>query len=277
MIRVRFEEPAGDEGWISWRAAATAAREEICRLVAEGREFEIDAALYKKTKRYIFDAFHGKCAYCETLIDDVDQPGDVEHFRPKKRVMREDGKPEEVVVGGKALRHMGYYWLAYDWRNLLPACALCNRPRNVEGRRVGKADLFPLKPTSARAIRPDDLLEQEEPLFIHPVLKDPQDHFDFVPDTGFLVGKTEEGRKCIEVLDLNREGLTEGRRRKYDEIKDRVSSAFNLLTNNAPTALRRLGDLKADKDGHTSYTFAARRAFSDARKEAAPLLDLLSL
>src|SRR5690606_11272092 len=49
-----------------------------------------------------------KCAYCERL-----EKADIEHYRPKKSVLGE--------------AHDGYYWLCYEWTNLLPSCVKCNR------------------------------------------------------------------------------------------------------------------------------------------------------
>ncbi len=55
-------------------------------------------------------AMHGRvCAYCQCLLPHND-PGDVEHFRPKSR----------------------YWWLAYDFLNYLLSCAACNRNRKKE-------------------------------------------------------------------------------------------------------------------------------------------------
>ena len=59
-------------------------------------------------------AFHGRvCAYCQTLLPHND-PGDVEHFRPKS----------------------SYWWIAYTFGNYFLGCALCNR--------VCKRERFPL-------------------------------------------------------------------------------------------------------------------------------------
>lgn len=55
-------------------------------------------------------AMHGRvCAYCQCHLPHND-PGDVEHFRPKSR----------------------YWWLAYDFSNYLLSCAACNRNRKKE-------------------------------------------------------------------------------------------------------------------------------------------------
>jgi hypothetical protein len=82
--------------------------------------------------------FCDKCAYCESKIT----PGfawEVEHFRPKKSVAE---RPD----------HPGYYWLAYEWTNLLPSCTLCNQRRRDKPRwgdcslagSGGKGDQSPL-------------------------------------------------------------------------------------------------------------------------------------
>ena len=134
MIRVDFREPDTAD-WRQWRDDANTARDQLIKDVKKGKAPEIDADLYKRMKKVIFDAFSGKCAYCESQIS-ADQPGDVEHFRPKGRVMGEDGKPVLIKLGNKEVPHPGYYWLAYDWRNLLPACARCNRPEAIDGEKT---------------------------------------------------------------------------------------------------------------------------------------------
>lgn len=55
-------------------------------------------------------AMHGRvCAYCQCHLPHND-PGDVEHFRPKAH----------------------YWWLAYEFINYLLSCAACNRNRKKE-------------------------------------------------------------------------------------------------------------------------------------------------
>ena len=66
-------------------------------------------------RRVLEKLFEQKCAYCETKIG-VNADWDVEHYRPKGRVTENTAHP-------------GYYWLAYDWDNLLPSCAFCNQGR----------------------------------------------------------------------------------------------------------------------------------------------------
>jgi len=63
------------------------------------------------------------CAYCARLLPGNDR-GDVEHFRPKKKVSE---SPD----------HGGYWWLAYKMRNYLLSCGGCNSHR--------KGNKFPLR------------------------------------------------------------------------------------------------------------------------------------
>lgn len=84
--------------------------------------------------------------------------GDVEHFRPKSKV---DEDPH----------HPGYYWLAYDEKNLLPSCELCNRPR-------GKLTHFPVHGQRARD---SEEIGSEQPLLLNPYNRqiDPFKHLTF--------------------------------------------------------------------------------------------------
>ncbi len=61
----------------------------------------------------------GKCCFCESKIQHV-MSGEVEHFRPKGGVRQRRSDP---------LDRPGYYWLAYDWSNLLLSCQSCNGPQ----------------------------------------------------------------------------------------------------------------------------------------------------
>ena len=49
--------------------------------------------------------------------------------------------------------------------------------------------------------------DKERPAFIHPAKENPLAHFTFDPQTAVLAGKTARGKLCVELPDLNREGL----------------------------------------------------------------------
>lgn len=69
--------------------------------------FRGDIYGHQSVKRQLIADQHGKCCFCETKIG---PDGDVEHFRPKAAWCQGDGEP---------LNWPGYYWLAYEWSNLL--------------------------------------------------------------------------------------------------------------------------------------------------------------
>lgn len=225
MIHQDFPEPNTAE-WVEWRQDANTAIQKLIGQVEAGESPRINDQLYKRMRQVLFDAFHGKCAYCEARFV-LDQSGDVEHFRPKGAVLDKDGQPVLISPSAKAkVPHPGYYWLAYDWRNLLPSCSKCNRmTRTRDGKWVGKGARFPVK--YSWAWHPGDEAN-EEPLLIHPVLDRPEKYLGIDVNTGviYALDENEKGKACIEVLDLNREGLPEVRRKVYTQLLTRIQAAL---------------------------------------------------
>jgi hypothetical protein len=76
-----------------------------------GKKMEVRKPIYasKVVKAELEARQHGKCCYCETLLDDH-KPyaySEVEHWRPKS----------------------SYYWLGYSWDNLLLSRGFCNKKK----------------------------------------------------------------------------------------------------------------------------------------------------
>ncbi|MDT4292349.1 hypothetical protein RO575_22515 [Methylomonas sp. MO1] len=136
-------------------------------------------------------AHQKKCCYCESIFEATSY-GEVEHYRPK-------GVISPKKKGRKI--YPGYYWLAYDWDNLLYICKRCNR---------NKSYYFPLEDESKRARNHNEKIENELPLFVKPSVDNPLDHISFRQDAIF--GLTEKGKTTIEYLKLDRTGLFESRR-----------------------------------------------------------------
>ena len=105
------------------------------------------------------DAFeqhsNGKCWYVECRSSGAHN--DIDHYRPKSRVAED-------------LTHPGYYWLAFDWRNLRLSCQHANRlGRDLErGETGGKGDNFPLVNPEGRARGPEDDLTLEISAIVDP-------------------------------------------------------------------------------------------------------------
>jgi hypothetical protein len=147
-------------------------------------------------------SYYNKCAYCERITK-----ADVEHYRPKKGVNEDKA-------------HDGYYWLCYEWTNLIPACVKCNR----DG---GKHNQFPI--LGSRLYSPIFLLNQEldlvenkilsipldkeKPFLLHPEKDNPEDFFIFELDPngeGIRIKGVDidnRGEKTIEICILNRQEL----------------------------------------------------------------------
>jgi hypothetical protein len=289
MIPIPFQPPTAPAGlkkrWDRWVKDAADARDALIDLVKKGREFEVKDDLYKRLKTYYFKSYWGKCAYCEALIR-VDQPGDLDHYRPKRAVVDENDRPVMVTGrnGSGKVPHPGYYWLAYDWSNLVPVCRMCNSPgRNGSDELVGKGTRFPVQ-GAFRARQPGEE-KGEKPLLLHPGLPgfDPDQHFTFDSHTGILGGKSRQGRTCIKLLDLNREGLPEERADIYLATVLVLEKAVQLRAalSRADTypsrerLLKCLTILKSYQNGWKAYSLAGRAALRDNPQLVARIGSLL--
>lgn len=164
----------------------------------------------KKVHKKLAHLYKNKCAYCET----VDKEFEIEHYRPKRSV---DG---EV--------HDGYFWLCYEWSNLLPACHDCNKGKSkaakfpIEGTRVTRPVIKKLQYKFIDHNLLSRRLKREYPLLIHPEEPDfdPFAFFKF-DNTGWMLPaankKTRKYRRAAETIDnivrLNRDKLYLTRRK----------------------------------------------------------------
>jgi len=161
--------------------------------------------------------YYNKCAYCENK-DEYDI--EVEHYRPKNEVKNES--------------HNGYYWLCYEWTNLLPSCHVCNKANfkgtkfPIDGDRVlhpiyylnGELDFDSHKLNS-------DYLEKEKPLLLNPEMNDfdPFKYFEINYKGIFLEKQPKEtyefrqAKTTIEILGLNeRTNLFEYRKKNIRKL-----------------------------------------------------------
>lgn len=190
MIRINKSEQIPD---ILTGDKASAAREAINDIIRAGgtpqaEDFAASVFNGSGVKSQLLKDQNKKCAYCE--VNMVGDYGAVEHYRPKT------GWKESY---NDALHTPGYYWLAYEWTNLLCSCDKCN-----SGARKG--NLFPLRDPATRDI-PNQNVDQEVPLIINPTLEEPGQFLRFnqyvaVP-ANIDGNESDKGRKTIDVFDLN--------------------------------------------------------------------------
>ncbi len=279
MIKIDFPEPTGAE-WQTWRRDCDAARDELVRSVENGGEPKI-TSLYKDGRmRSVYKSggapFHGKCAYCESDVL-VNQPGDIDHWRPKNRVTDEKRRTLKIKTeDGGAVPHPGYYWLAYEWRNLLLACEDCNRPSTAKtpGRRIGKWDQFPVRGFRARRKGEET---REEPLLINPVEEDPLDHLEVDEKTGVITAKTDRGQACIDIFGLNtREALREARKKYIENTKNMLTLAQIAVTQGDQEQVRKFAEtVRKIKSGATAYSAAGRVAVRKSRERLKGFIAML--
>lgn len=214
--------------------AGTSQRKKYCTLYdANAKEyskgsqsFEFKRSIYahQSVKEQLHNAQFKKCCYCETVVFSI-SGGAIEHFRPKTAVRQGRGQPRI---------RPGYYWLAYQWENLLFICGTCN---------TKKSDLFPLSNPSSRARSHHDDITAEDPLLVDPSSNDPRLDIRFQRDVP--VGVTTRGSKTIKLLRLDELGLSEDRRERLDILR-RLVDTIRIFSNDAMSekAKKLVADIK---------------------------------
>src|SRR5690606_1335560 len=159
----------------------------------------------KELKKHLHKVFHGKCGYCEIKISSP-EIGTVDRYRPNNGVRDKNEFHQDL-----------YWWLAFEWDNLIYACKECNQY---------KGNYFPIK--GSRALNEKDNYEKEHRMLLNPYLDEPVNHLNYVQsDSGHIDALTDEGNQTIELLRLNRTDLIEGRKKARKEVIDAVESLIN--------------------------------------------------
>jgi uncharacterized protein (TIGR02646 family) len=239
-------QPPDDKKWKRWLCDCKKATDELHDLIAKGEELPNEfSKLYKRRKEFFLNKdsqFYGKCAYCECPIPGF-QHGDIEHFRPKGEVTNEE---HELID------HPGYYWLAYDWKNLLPACIACNQPTSDDEKKMGKRNRFPV--IGQHAQNPDDIII-EQPMLINPASgndeDDPSQHLAIDTTTGLMIGLSDRGEMCIKVFGLNdRDNLVHERRNACRAAEQLITSL--IYSSDSASILREIQEIRQGKHSYST-------------------------
>jgi uncharacterized protein (TIGR02646 family) len=179
-------------------------------------QWEPTISLLAKVKIPLSKLSYGKCAYCEQVIAGLPN---LEHFRPIRGAIAHEGEfsPDH------------YWWLAFEWENLLPSCVQCN---------VAKGKRFPTKGPRAAVGSVGEALAREEALLLDPTVDNPEVHLLFT-ETGQVVSRTERGEATIEVLALNRESLVSERLARLERLRSAFVSLAATENKNALEQLKR--------------------------------------
>ena len=272
MIHITFTEPDTSE-WRAWRVQCEEEQRTRNRCFQAGEPYNVRRDVYRGKEHGIKvnvfmsreGPFSGKCAYCEEEIS-RSQHGDMEHFRPMGPVRDAQNQPVIVIIEGEEKEHPGYYWLTYDWRNLLPSCALCNKQPS-EDTPFGKGNRFPV--AGNHAIREGEE-GTEVPLLLNPVLDRPNEHLN-LNKLGILEWKTDRGRVSVEILGLNERDLSDARLTTYHEGRDTYAALLHALSiDSAGAEAQRLTQkVRSILDGKTQHAMAGRKGIADAKEGAA--------
>jgi hypothetical protein len=266
MIRISQSEPE-DADWKKWRQRVKDATAQLIKAHEEGsKPPEIKPGLYKGQRDLLLRTFNGKCAYCEVKLTAGQIKGDVDHYRPKGGIIDEKGQIVYVFDKrtNKNRPHPGYYWLAYEWWNLLPSCIGCNRPgRDLSGEMGGKWNYFPV--SGSYALWPGEE-GSEQPLLLNPWIDDPNDHLKFDDELGFIEHRTARGELTINLLKLNRDGLLEERRAAIDAVRLETKEwAEAILNRDQPRSVRYLDKFMGYMKGEVVYSAGRRAVLAEAR------------
>jgi uncharacterized protein (TIGR02646 family) len=192
-------------------------REKIQQGVAPGKAAGKQSQVWKDMADSLAKISHDKCWYCEST-----NPRDdfyVDHYRPK-------GSVEESPT------HSGYWWLAFDPKNLRLSCKYCNELR-VDQRgqtRGGKSNHFPIVSEAARAIDPDSDCSTEEPVLLDPTKMEDPPLLTFLEDgtvepavpSGF---EHDRARLSVKIYHLYHERLTRARSQVATEVREAILRA----------------------------------------------------
>ena len=196
--------------WDKWSVRAKQETEDLVAARRNGTAAVPKQQVWADLKAWLLtNVFNGKCAYCEAPISGSFF-GEGEHYRPKGKVtILDSGRKVAVKIGNAA--HPGYFWLVYDWKNLVPSCQECNNR---------KSDLFPIAGTHVGAPSPtfEDLDRDEKPLLLHPYRDDPRQYLMFGMN-GVVAAKDDNaiGSNTIRVFGLDRAELAERRKRRQEQ------------------------------------------------------------
>jgi hypothetical protein len=246
------------DSWNAWFAKAKKAKTAL-KGHTPGQPLEPKGEVWAELKRWLLDyVFAGKCAYCEIKIKGGFF-GEGEHYRPKKRIsFRENGRLRVLDVP----RNDGYFWLMYDWRNLVPSCQDCNNR---------KVDQFPAKKHMLDpALDSDQLDTLEHPFLLNPYRDDPSKHIRF-GKFGIVAPIDDIGRATIEVLGLDRESLTERRREKQELAHTALKFALIQYIGNQ-ISLTNNPDLQRYMESGAEFSAAVRDFIENAYAELATSL-----
>ncbi len=172
-----------------------------------------------------------KCAYCERKLGDAGIEWDVEHFRPKKKVV-EWTAPGFTGIRTGSSDEKGYFLLAFEPENYLASCKPCNSTH--------KGNFFPIAGQREAMAGSMEETRNERPYLLNPLDRDEQPPESLISFFGVLPRATQGSQAdrrraaiTIKVLGLDRPDL------EYPRF-EKIMNLWNALqSEDSPQEARR--------------------------------------
>ena len=202
----------------AWRQRARLAESELAQRTTHEermRYIEANSQIWRDLRQELIQQFGSRCWF--TDAEETVAQLDTEHFRPKARVVEEDGTSSE-----------GYWWLAFDYQNMRLAGQIPNRQH--------KRCFFPLLPQSFRANSQNRRWREENPVFLDPIKIDDVNLVSYseegavVPSPSAITPEEQyRVRKTNELLGLSAHPpLVEARQRVWSHCRDVIAQVERL-------------------------------------------------
>jgi uncharacterized protein (TIGR02646 family) len=212
MIFVNIDNHEPNEDWLDRADALTNQLLLAPTPVEKAAIIEDNQAMWGELKQHFCNILQRKCWYSESINDFAHCH--VDHFRPKSRAIDEAGTDQG-----------GYWWLAFNWRNYRYAAPAGN---------VRKKDYFHVNLNKANL--PADSTENEDIRFLDPTEPEDPDKLMFNnegiinPKENNIVSRDYiKAEYTIRRMNLNMEGLKEGRKAKYRKAARLIREVEKLL------------------------------------------------
>ncbi len=188
-------------------------------LLKEGNRHKFSQYFYRHRSvlEKLLIIYNKKCAFCESA--NIASSWRIDHYRPKNKIKYEE-------------EHTGYYWLTYEWSNLLLTCETCNRAKSNEFPIAGVRIESPSK-NKNDWLADSESLTEENPYLLNPEIDFPETHLSFRSDGRFNLDKcSERGKETIRICDLNRENLAIKRKSKIDGLSEDIKFQVEHIIKN---------------------------------------------
>lgn len=212
MIYIDLENNPPSQDWIDRADVVT--QQLIAAQDEAARNTIIDdyQGLWNELKTHLTALSNNKCWYTESI--NAAAHCHVDHFRPKKEVIDEDGNTTS-----------GYWWLAFDWLNYRFAGPAPN---------IRKKSYFHV--VANKALNYGDAYENEDILFLDPIDINDPDELAFTNE-GLIRPKSDDVQSrnfkrvsySVKRLNLNAPTLIDARKDKYNKASTLIIKINRLL------------------------------------------------